>query len=101
MKEREERPSNDHEIRLTIIEEALNGGMSGKAGIMQNMIRLIEDVYGKDTGLMARMQETETWQVKKDSWISGAHFMSSLVGSTLGVLIIWLLTTYVLPKGHP
>lgn len=79
-----------------MIEEVLHGGLSGKPGLIQNQIQMMNDVYDPERGLVVKVERAERWQIRKDSWISGAHFASSFVGSILGGGFLYLVGRYVL-----
>lgn len=84
------------EGRVDMIEEALHGGISGKPGLMQNQARMIEDLYKDGGGALPRLRKVEEWQIRKDSWLSGASFASSFLGSTVGMALVWVVTKYII-----
>lgn len=79
------------EKRIDAIEEAMRGDMKGNPGMIQQLIRLMNDVYNPTDGHQVRIRRIEDWQNAKENWAKGAYFAWGI----LGVIIGFLLTKYV------
>lgn len=76
-----------HEIRLAIS----GGDLSGKPGVLQNMIKVLDTLFDSKEGLAPRLIALERRELERKGWLDGAKFVWAFLAS----LITWLLTKYV------
>lgn len=74
--------------RVSTIEEALRGDMRGNPGIMQNLIRVMNEIYTNGTGLKGRMQSVENWQLQQESRAQGAAFVTKFFHTLFGGIVV-------------
>jgi hypothetical protein len=60
------------EQRLTDIEVALRGDLKGSPGILQNLVKLMNDIYIPPDGVMQKVARLEDWQIRKEERAKGA-----------------------------
>ncbi len=76
--------TNDMEQRIAAVEEAMRGDLKGNPGVLQNLIRVMNDVYHPEEGLKPRMKLLEMDKVRASSWVSGATWMAKAVWVAVG-----------------
>ncbi len=79
------------ESRLLAIEIALRGDLKGNAGALQNLIRLMNDVYNAPEGVKHRITLLEGWKQSKEDRFAGAAWVVKLGWSAGGLILGWLL----------
>jgi len=79
------------EERLSAIEMALRGDLKGNAGALQNLIRLMNDVYNTPEGVKHRVTALEAWKASREDRFAGAVWIVRSGWTVLGLLIGWLL----------
>ncbi len=75
--------------------QALRGDLSGTPGLMQNMLRVMNDIYTPPDGLLHRMRRSEEMHMKNTERATGAMivmrlmwgFLSFAVGVTLTLIL--------------
>jgi len=71
---------------------AISGGdMSGKPGVLQNQVRMINALFDEKEGLVPRLTAMERRELERMSFIRGAYF---IVGG-VGLIVGWLLNHFV------
>lgn len=75
----------DLDERLASMEEAMRGDMKGNAGMIQNLIRLMNDMYQEPRGMQPRLSKVEEWQMRKDERANGMSIV---------VRIIWIVSAF-------
>jgi len=83
--------SAEIESRLSAIEVALRGDLKGNAGALQNLIRLMNDVYNTPDGIKPRVGALENWKVAKEERFAGAIWIVRVGWSVIGGSIVWAL----------
>lgn len=78
--------------RVNRIEETLRGDLQGNPGVMQNLIRVMNDIYTNGTGLKGRMAAVETWQLRLESRAQGAAFATKIFHTLFGGIIVAIVT---------
>ena len=76
-----------HEMRLVVS----GGDLSGKPGVLQNMLRILNALFDEKEGLVPRLTAMERRELERKGWIDGAKF----VWAAAGGIIVWLLTKFV------
>src|SRR5258708_4366376 len=66
--------------------------MTGKPGVLQNMLALMETVYKAPEGIVPRLTAMERRELERMSWVKGAWFIFSLLTGIIG----YLLAKYVI-----
>jgi len=79
------------EERLAAIEVALRGDLKGNSGALQNLIRLMNDVYHATEGLQHRLSVLETWKTSREERLIGATWVIKSMWAAGGLVIGWLL----------
>lgn len=75
---------------MRAIKTALSGDLQGNSGALHSIVSLTKTVHDRESGLITRMNKTENWMLQKESWISGAHFMTGVIGAVLVFFLSWL-----------
>jgi len=78
--------------RVIVIEEALRGDLKGNPGLIQQLIRVMNDMYNPHEGHSVRIRRMEDWQNAKENWVRGAYF----AWGSAGVIIGYLLAKFVI-----
>lgn len=76
-----------HEMRIVIS----GGDLSGKPGVLQNIMRIINALFDEKEGLSPRLTAMERRELERKGWLDGAKFMWAIAGG----VITWLLTKFV------
>ena len=79
------------ENRITSIEVALRGDLKGNSGALQNLIRLMNDVYNTPEGINHRLSVLERWKVAKVERFAGAVWLVRTGWSLVGGAFVWAL----------
>ena len=79
------------ENRISAIEIALRGDLKGNSGALQNLIRLMNDVYNTPEGVRHRLSVLESWKSAKEERFAGAVWLIRTGWTLLGGAFVWVL----------
>lgn len=80
----------DLQQRIANVELALRGDLSNP-GLIHQFLHVMKDIYDQGRGLQPRLEKVEQWQIRKESFVSGAGWAGHLLASGAGGLLVWLL----------
>jgi len=76
-----------NELRMAIS----GGDMTGRPGILQNQVKMINALFDEKEGVVPRLTSLERRELERMSFLRGANF---IVGG-VGLIIGWLLNHFV------
>lgn len=79
------------ENRISAIEMALRGDLKGNSGALQNLIRLMNDVYNNPDGVKHRVALLEVWKASREDRFAGAVWVIRSGWAVLGGAVVWIL----------
>lgn len=85
---------DDVEKRLTDIEVALRGDLKGSPGILQNLVKLMNDIYIPPDGITQKIKRVEDWQIRKEERALGAIWLLRGIWAVLGFGIGLMVTHF-------
>jgi hypothetical protein len=68
------------------IMQVLRGDLRGTPGLLQNVLRLMNDIYTPVEGIAPRLREIEKWRLMKEERAAGAIWMARVVWG-----IVWAI----------
>lgn len=77
--------------RVANVELALRGDFKNP-GLLHQFLNVMTDLYDQRKGLQPRVEAIEEWQIRKDSFVAGAGWVSHVVASVGGGGLVWLLS---------
>lgn len=78
--------NTDAELRVV-----LGGDLSGKPGVLQNQVRMINALFDEKEGIVPRLTAMERRELERIGWVKGVYFAWAILGTIIG----WLLAKYV------
>ncbi len=80
--------------RVSQIEEAIRGDLKGNPGILQNLIRVMNDIYHPEEGLKQKMRHIEDEKIRNAAWFAGVTWLSKLIWAGLGAVLILIIKAF-------
>jgi hypothetical protein len=73
--------------RIEELRVVIGGDLTGKPGVLQNQVRMINALFDEKEGLVPRLTSMERRELERMGWIKGAYFAWGVLGVVLGFLI--------------
>jgi hypothetical protein len=74
-----------------VIRETLVGDITGKPGILQNQVKMINALFDEREGAMPRLTAIERRELERSGFVKGVYFVWLVVGTLIGGVITKLI----------
>jgi|SRR5580765_677847 len=71
----------------TELRVVLGGDLTGKPGVLQNQVRMINALFDEKEGIVPRLTAMERRELERMGWLKGVYFAWCILGAIIGYLI--------------